>query len=129
MSNDFDAHDVKFAYAVGEGGWRLGDFELKSTAACKTPLVAIEPGTLIVNGNATVSPEPNTIVKITAQDGWNYPYTVKNARRDGELLRIEVVELTAMELDAKSNRLKLLSFPQREHTGDVQVQWMPIGLL
>ena len=126
LRNNFDALDVKFAYAVGEGGWRLGDFELKSIAACKTPLLAIEPRALIVNGITTVAPEPNTIVKITTQDGWSYPYTVKNARRDGELLRIEVVELTAMEFEVGTNRLKLLSFPQREHTGDVQVQWMPI---
>ena len=125
LSNDSVKREVKYAYAVGKGGWKFGDFEMQPAAACKSPLRAVEAGVLIVDSKDTVAPEPGSIVRIITDDGWVYPFSIQQSTRVGEQLRLNVVEATSMHYDEIAKRLKLVSFPQREHVGSVNVQWSP----
>ncbi|HUP79557.1 MAG TPA: hypothetical protein VM260_13480, partial [Pirellula sp.] len=79
----------------------------------------------IVDSENTVAPEPGSIVRILTEDDWVYPFSVRQSTRVGEQLRLNVVEATSMQYDEIAKRLKLVSFPQREHVGSVNVQWSP----
>ena len=98
---------------------------MQSLSACKSPLRAVEAGVLIVDNKDTVAPEPGSIVRIITDDGWVYPFSIQQSTRVGEQLRLNVVEATSLQYDESAKRLKLVSFPQREHVGSVNVQWSP----
>lgn len=117
---------VEHAYSLGDGGWRLGGFELTSRAAGLSPLVRVEPGSLVVAHNGGALPTAGEVVRLLTGDGWVYPYNVKSATAidGGRSLRMEVAEGPGLEFDASKKHLRLRSFPQREHAGAVFVEWL-----
>jgi hypothetical protein len=117
---------VEQAYALGEGGWRLGSFELTAPAPQQTSLLSVEQDALVVTHDGATPPLAGEVVRLLTGDGWVYPYNVKSATAvdGGRSLRIEVAEGPGLDFDAAKKHLRLRSFPQREHAGAVRVEWL-----
>jgi len=117
---------VEQAYALGDGGWRMGNFELTSPAPQRASLLRAEQDALVVAYDGATLPSAGEVVRLLTGDGWVYPYNVKSAAKvdGGRSLRIEVAEGPGLEFDATKEHLRLRSFPQREHAGAVRVEWL-----
>jgi hypothetical protein len=129
VRNSSDEGDPEYAYAVGKGGWHRDAFQLQSNASYHADLLGIDPGFLVVDGGNAVAPKAGSVVRVVTSDGWVYPFTVKSSMHEGGRIRIGVVESTAMRFDLPNNKLQLLSFPQREHSGSIGVQWFATSSL
>ena len=116
---------VEFAYSLGKGGWRLGDFTLPSPDRQRSPLLRIDDTALVVMAAGESPPQSGDIVRLLTSDGWVYPFNVRSAAVRQDELVIAVAEPPRMEFDAAQRRLKLEAFPQRRHTGDVVLEWQP----
>ena len=81
--------------------------------------------TLVLNAVSTPPPESGDVVRVITADGWVYPYTVVAAEVRGDSLRLRVGEGPGFTFDASTQRLRLTSFPQREHSGAARVEWNP----
>jgi hypothetical protein len=80
---------------------------------------------LVLDGRAEELPRPSDVVRLVTADGWVYPYTVAEAEaRDGSA-RIRVVEGPGLTFEAQASKLTQTAFPQREHRGEVRVEWTP----
>ena len=119
------AGDLERAYALGEGGWRGEQFELTSAGRQSTRLMKIERNALIVAGADVQFPSAGDVVRLVTADDWVYPYTVQSASPEdgGKLLRVEVAEGPGVEFNKATQQLRLTSYPQRQHQGEVEVQW------
>lgn len=87
-------------------------------------LHAIDRGEIVVRQVGLTLPVAGDVVRLETDDAWTYPFNVTYAERDGDAIRIRVAEGPGMEFQAENNRLRLTSFPQREHTGTVYIEWM-----
>ena len=117
---------VEHAYALGEGGWTCGGFKLVSTGARSAPLRAVDGHDLILDRPAAPAPKASDIVRLLTADGWVYPYTVVEAAVDRNVLRLRVAEGPGITFNSAAQRLRLTTFPQREHSGPARVEWDPI---
>ncbi|MFN0052685.1 MAG: heparinase II/III family protein [Planctomycetales bacterium] len=117
---------LEHAYSLGDGGWHIGNFELSSRAPKRAPLVRVEHDSLVVADDGAPPPIAGDVVRLLTDDGWVYPYNVKFVELvdGGLLLRIGVAEGPGLNFDADKRHLQLRSFPQREHAGEVQVEWL-----
>ena len=116
---------VEHAYALGEGGWTRGEYHLASTASRSAPLRAVEVETLVLDPGSTTPPETGDVVRVITADGWVYPYSVVAAEARSDALRLRVGEGPGFVFDSATRRLRLTSFPQREHSGAARVEWSP----
>jgi hypothetical protein len=116
---------VEHAYALGEGGWRRGEFRLLSAGRQSAALHAVEADALILEKGGAPPPGAGDVVRLVTGDGWVYPYTVVAAESRGEGVRLRVAEGPGLAFDAAAQRLRLTAFPQREHAGAVRVEWLP----
>lgn len=117
-------NEIEHAYALGEGGWQAGVYHLIGNRPQRAMLHAIDRGEIVVSQVGLTLPVVGDIVRLETDDAWTYPFNVTSAERDGDSIRIRVAEGPGMEFQADINRLRLTSFPQREHTGAVHVEWM-----
>jgi hypothetical protein len=95
---------------------------LRSTE--RLPLAAVESDAMVLNGNAKILPAPGETIRVVTADGWVYPFTVASAEQTANGLRMHVNENLALRFDRDTHRLSLLSYPRREHTGPVTVDWL-----
>ncbi len=117
---------VEHAYAVGQGGWTHGEFHLAATGPRSSPLLRTEEQTLVVSGATPPDlavPEAGDIIRVLTSDGWVYPYTLVATEARGEELRLTVAEGPGFQFDPLKQSLQFDSFPQREHSGAVHVEW------
>ncbi|MCC6511013.1 MAG: heparinase II/III family protein, partial [Pirellulaceae bacterium] len=72
---------INRALVFGQGKWQFSDHTVTSQRE-RAPLVRIETNKLVINnGNSKVAqpaPTKGSVVRLTTQDGWCYPYTVLN---------------------------------------------------
>lgn len=116
--------DVEQAYALGEGGWSCGDYQLISSAPQSTTLIGVDADTLIVPGRNHTPPGPGDILRLITADGWVYPYSIADVQTRDETWQLRVNEGPGFVYDTALQQLKLTSFPQREHRGSVQIEWI-----
>lgn len=114
---------IEHAFSLGEGGWTSENYHLASTGPCSVPLQATEVGVLVVAATRLPAPEKDAVVRVVTSDGWVYPYTLVAAETRGGQLRLSVAEGPGFQFDAQKQRLQFASFPQREHSGAVRVEW------
>lgn len=117
--------EVEHAFSLGEGGWTRGSYHLASAGLCSVPLQAAEAGALVTTASSLSVPEKGGVVRVVTSDGWVYPYTLVAVETRGGELWLRVGEGPGFQFDAKKQRLQFASFPQREHTGAVHVEWNP----
>ncbi|MEQ1828714.1 MAG: heparinase II/III family protein, partial [Pirellula sp.] len=106
------------------GRWRHGEYELKSPKPVEAKLMAVDSEGLLVRGINLTVPPPGTVVRIKTLDDWVYPFTLQQSTLLGDGLRLQVREVAAIDFDLAKKRFQLRSFPQREHQGDVMVEWV-----
>ncbi|MBX3440624.1 MAG: hypothetical protein KF861_24245, partial [Planctomycetaceae bacterium] len=118
--------NIAHVYALGEGGWRVDEFQLSSRGVVSCPLIAAEPEALLVSAADLDPPSAGSIFRLLTADGWCYPFHVAAAalNSDTTLLRLQTVEGTPLTYDAATEQLRLNSFPQRQHTGPVTIEWL-----
>ena len=117
--------DVDYAYAAGDGGWTVGEFELRSRPSVSKELIAVDANRLTVEIGDEAPPVVGSTVRLTTRDGWVYPFTVKSATVSGTQLRLETQEPACLRLDSQTQQLEMTSFPQRRHAGSVSLGWTP----
>ncbi len=88
-------------------------------------LRSVEADALIVENIGTSPPEPGDVVRMITADVWVYPFTVVATETRNDMHRLRVAEGPGITFDAAARRLSLTSFPQREHSGSVCVEWNP----
>ncbi|MEN6535036.1 MAG: heparinase II/III family protein [Bryobacteraceae bacterium] len=118
-----NAGKVEGAYALGQGGWRCGSFRRVSQGPSSFELKTADRESLLIAG-AVDAPPAGAVIRLITSDGWVYPYTVASAAREFGGIRVRVQELTGLRFDAAQKRLRLVSFPGREHQGPVRVEWL-----
>ncbi len=116
--------DVEHAYALGAGGWTCGGFQLISSAPQSTTLIGVDADSLIVNKQDLLPPRPGDILRLITTDGWVYPCSTADVQSRDDTWLLRVNEGPAFVYDTALQQLKLTSFPQREHLGPVQIEWI-----
>lgn len=119
-----EGEKVRHAYVMGKGGWRRGDFRLDCAGPSAWKLRGIEKDGLLLDGAAQALPPPGEVIRLVTSDGWTYPFHAASAGKAGGQVRIRPAEGAPFTWSAETKLLKLLAFPQREHKGDVSIQWM-----
>ncbi len=114
---------VEYAYALGDANWKWPTGQLQSDGHNTAPLREVEANTLIVSQGANTAPRPGSVVRVVTADNWCYPFTVKDVTKVGDTFRLNLVEAPALKYDAAASILKLITFPVRQHDGEVNVQW------
>lgn len=114
---------IEHAFSLGEGGWTSENFRLASTGLRSMPLQAMESGKLVLAATSLPAPEKNDVVRVVTSDGWVYPYTLVAAETRGDQLWLTVGEGPGFQFDAQKQHMQFASFPQREHSGAVRVEW------
>lgn len=114
---------IEHAFSLGEGGWTSENYHLASAGPCSVPLQATQAGALVVAATGQPAPEKGGIVRVVTADGWVYPYTLVAAETRGDQLWLRVGEGPGFQFDAQKQHLQFTSFPQREHSGAVHVEW------
>lgn len=116
---------VTAAFCLGSGGWQRGDFKQTSPGPQGAPLRSVDGKQLIVQYDEQVVPAQGDIVRLVTADGWVYPFTLAGVQQSGEQLHLEVVEGPGLTFDPAAEQLKLTVYPQRQHDGQVRVEWTP----
>jgi hypothetical protein len=115
--------EPEHAYALGGAGWKLGDWRQPGSRLQSRTLRAIEGSELVLQGAAARLPRVGDVVYMETADGWRYPFTIDGAQSTDGQVRLHVAQGPGMTYDAAAKRLRLTAFPQREHSGAVQVAW------
>ena len=77
-----------------------------------------------MEGEAKTLPVAGDVIRVVTANGWAYPFTIVSSEQASSRVRVRVVETPALRYDREGNKLSLRSFPQREHTGPVYVDWL-----
>lgn len=115
--------ELESAYALGRGGWSFGDVTLRSGGPESLPLRGVEGDRLLLEGDSHELPRAGDVVRLLTADGWTYPFHVIQADRQGKMVGIQVAEGPGLTYDTAPPRLRLTSFPRREHPGEARVEW------
>ncbi len=121
---------VEQGYALGAGGWEVGTLKITSLGPQQGRLEKVEDKTFHVSAPGATPPEPGDVLRLLTADGWVYPYHIRSvdAAAGSSHLRLDLVEGPGFDLDVASQKLKFRSFPQREHSGAVKVEWLPANV-
>ena len=85
------------------------------------PLDVVDSHTLVLRGSAANLPAHGEVVRLLTADGWVYPYHVEEAAQSAGRIRIRVAEGPGLTFDGT---LRLTAYPQREHAGPAEVDWI-----
>jgi hypothetical protein len=114
---------VDYAYVMGDGNWKWPSGQISSDGHSTARLLEVIGNSLIISQGSATAPRPGSVVRLVTADNWCYPFTVKDVTTVGETFRVNVVEAPALKLDASCGRLELITFPGRQHNGEINVQW------
>jgi hypothetical protein len=116
---------VEHAYALGEGSWNWGEFQLSTGPVQRAQVKQVSGDGFLLEGTPGWLPQRDSVARLMTPDGWVYPYTVVAAEQEGNGVRLRVKEGPGITFDAVRRRLELIAYPQRVHEGVPRIEWTP----
>jgi hypothetical protein len=114
---------IEWAYVLGDGTWTEKGYSITGNPTYQSKVRQFVTDGILLEPEHAARITKNTVLRLKTEDHWTYGFTVSQAMEQNWGLLIQPQESVPFHYDPGKKILKIDSFPQREHVGEVTAEW------
>lgn len=114
---------MKWAYVLGDGTWTEKGYSITGNPTYQSKVRQFVNDGILLPPDQASKISKKTVLRLKTEDHWTYGFTVSQVSEQESGLFIKPQESVPFSYDPSKKILRLEGFPQREHVGELTVEW------